>query len=128
MNTVLRGSLIQKPDNVSIKTIMPRKESFWTSDKKEHFGIKQNIRDMKKAEETAQNLANSDEAQVTGEVAKGTGLEILRIVKEMVKILASSSAGIAIFSGIILAMEKTLSPEQLFKTTRIIKYYVKIFY
>lgn len=32
----------------------------------------------------------------------------------------SSTAGIAIFSGIILAMEKTLSPEQLFKTTRII--------
>lgn len=117
MNTVLRGSLIQRPKRIPHPTLMPRKERMWHA---EHFGIKQNIRDMKKAEETAQNLANSEEAQVTGEVAKGTGLEILRIVKEMVKILASSSAGIAIFSGIILFLEKKLSPEQLFKTTRII--------
>ena len=117
MNTVLRGSLIQRPKRIPHPTLMPRKERMWHA---EHFGIKQNIRDMKKAEETAQNLANSEEAQVTGEVAKGTGLEILRIVKEMVKILASSSAGIAIFSGILLFLEKKLSPEQLFKTTRII--------
>ena len=32
----------------------------------------------------------------------------------------SSTAGIAIFSGIILTMEKTLNPEQLFKTTRMV--------
>lgn len=110
MNKVLRGSLIQRPDNVSIKTIMPRKEHFSPASKRE----------IKEAEETAQNVANSDEAKVTGEIAKDSGKEILRIVKEGVKILMSSTAGIAIFSGIILAMEKTLSPEQLFKTTRII--------
>jgi len=120
MNKVLRGSLIQRPDDVSIKTIMPRKERMWHA---EHFGEvteEDAVGAAKEAGEAAKNAANSEEAKVTGEIAKDSGKEILRMVKEGVKILSSSTAGIAIFSGIILAMEKTLSPEQLFKTTRII--------
>jgi hypothetical protein len=120
MNTVLRGSLIQRPDDVSIKTIMPRKERMWHA---EHFGEvteEDAVGAAKEAGEAAKDAANSDEAKVTGEIAKGSGKEILKLVKEGVKILASSMAGIAIFSGIILFLEKKLSPEQLFKTTRII--------
>ena len=120
MNKVLRGSLIQRPGDVSIKTIMPRKERMWHA---EHFGEvteEDAVGAAKEAGEAAKNAANSEEAKVTGEIAKDSGKEILRMVKEGVKILSSSTAGIAIFSGIILAMEKTLSPENLFKTTRII--------
>tara|TARA_B100001094_G_C18172954_1_gene796245 strand:+ start:1507 stop:2046 length:540 start_codon:yes stop_codon:yes gene_type:complete len=99
---------------------MPRKERMWHA---EHFGEvteEDAVGAAKEAGEAAKNAANSEEAKVTGEIAKDSGKEILRMVKEGVKILSSSTAGIAIFSGIILAMEKTLSPEQLFKTTRII--------
>ncbi len=120
MNKVLRGSLIQRPDDVSIKTIMPRKERMWHA---EHFGEvteEDAVGAAKEAGEAAKNAANSEEAKVTGEIAKDSGKEILRMVKEGVKILASSMAGIAIFSGIILAMEKTLSPANLFKLTRLI--------
>jgi len=99
---------------------MPRKERMWHA---EHFGVvteEDAVSAAKEAGETAQDVANSEEAKVTGEIAKDSGKEILSMVKEGVKILASSTAGIAIFSGILLAMEKTLSPENLFKTTRII--------
>jgi hypothetical protein len=120
MNTVLRGSLIQRPKRIPHPTLMPRKERMWHA---EHFGEvteEDAVGAAKEAGEIAQNVASSDEAKVTGEIAKDSGKEILRIVKEGVKILMSSSAGIAIFSGIILFLEKKLSPEQLFKTTRII--------
>ena len=120
MNTVLRGSLIQRPKRIPHPTLMPRKERMWHA---EHFGVvteEDAVSAAKEAGETAQDVANSEEAKVTGEIAKDSGKEILSMVKEGVKILASSTAGIAIFSGILLAMEKTLSPENLFKTTRII--------
>tara|TARA_A100001015_G_scaffold24073_1_gene27220 strand:+ start:1737 stop:2381 length:645 start_codon:yes stop_codon:yes gene_type:complete len=120
MNTVLRGSLIQRPKRIPHPTLMPRKERMWHA---EHFGVvtlQDKANAVKKTGKAAEVAANSEEAKVTGEIAKDSGKEILRIVKEGVKILMSSTAGIAIFSGIILAMEKTLSPEQLFKTTRII--------
>ena len=120
MNKVLRGSLIQRPKRIPHPTLMPRKERMWHA---EHFGEvteEDAVGAAKEAGEAAKNAANSEEAKVTGEIAKDSGKEILRMVKEGVKILSSSTAGIAIFSGIILAMEKTLSPEQLFKTTRII--------
>ena len=120
MNTVLRGSLIQRPKRIPHPTLMPRKERMWHA---EHFGEvteEDAVGAAKEAGEIAQNVASSEEAKVTGEIAKDSGKEILRIVKEGVKILMSSSAGIAIFSGIILFLEKKLSPEQLFKTTRII--------
>jgi len=119
MNKVLRGSLIQRQDDVSIKTIMPRKERMWHA---EHFSPASK-REIKEAEETAKNAANSEEAKVTGEIAKDSGKEILRIVKEGEKILMSSMAGIAIFSGIILFLEKKvmqnkMSKEKLFEMTR----------
>ena len=120
MNTVLRGSLIQRPKRIPHPTLMPRKERMWHA---EHFGVvtlQDKANAVKKTGKAAEVAANSEEAKVTGEIAKDSGKEILRIVKEGVKILMSATAGIAIFSGIILAMEKTLSPEQLFKTTRII--------
>ena len=120
MNTVLRGSLIQRPKRIPHPTLMPRKERMWHA---EHFGVvteEDAVSAAKEAGETAQDVANSEEAKVTGEIAKDSGKEILSMVKEGVKILASSTAGIAIFSGILLAMEKTLSPENLIKTTRII--------
>lgn len=120
MNTVLRGSLIQRPKRIPHPTLMPRKERMWHA---EHFGVvteEDAVSAAKEAGETAQDVANSEEAKVTGEIAKDSGKEILSMVKEGVKILASSTAGIAIFSGILLTMEKTLSPENLFKTTRII--------
>ena len=120
MNTVLRGSLIQRPKRIPHPTLMPRKERMWHA---EHFGEvteEDAVGAAKEAGETAQDVANSDEAQVAGTIAKDSGKEILKIVKEMIKILASSSGGIAIFSGIILILEKKLNPEQLFKTTRII--------
>ena len=123
MNTVLRGSLIQRPKRIPHPTLMPRKERMWHA---EHFGEvteEDAVGAAKEAGEAAQNVANSEEAKVTGEIAKDSGKEILRIVKEGVKILMSSSAGIAIFSGIILFLEKQvmqnkMSKEKLFEMTR----------
>lgn len=120
MNKVLRGSLIQRPESIPQPTVAPRKERMWHA---EHFGEVTEAEAKQAAKETGEAVnkaANSEEAKIAGIIAKGTGKEILKIVKEGVKILMSSTAGIAIFSGIILTMEKTLSPEQLFKTTRII--------
>lgn len=120
MNKVLRGSLIQRPESIPQPTLMSRKERMWHA---EHFGEvteEDVVGAAKEAGESAKDAANSEEAKIAGIIAKGTGKEILKIVKEGVKILASSTAGIAIFSGILLAMEKTLSPEQLFKTTRMV--------
>ena len=123
MNTVLRGSLIQRPKRIPHPTLMPRKERMWHA---EHFGVvtlQDKANAVKKTGKAAQNVANSEEAKVTGEIAKDSGKEILRIVKEGVKILMSSSAGIAIFSGIILFLEKQvmqnkMSKEKLFEMTR----------
>jgi len=118
MNKVLRGSLIQRPKRIPHPTLIPRKERMWHA---EHFGEvteEDAVGAAKEAGEAAKDAANSDEAKVTGEIAKDSGKEILSMVKEGVKILASSMAGISIFSGIILAMEKTLSPANLFKWTR----------
>lgn len=121
MNKVLRGSLIQRPEVIPQPTVAPRKERMWHA---EHFGnvseTKGKIAAAKMTGEAVSEAASSEEAKVAGEVAKGTGKELLRIAIEMIKILASSSGGIAIFSGIILILEKKLNPEQLFKTTRII--------
>ena len=121
MNKVLRGSLIQRPEIIPQPTVAPRKERMWHA---EHFGnvseTKGKIAAAKRTGEAVSEAASSEEAKVAGEVAKGTGKELLRIAIEMIKILASSSGGIAIFSGIILILEKKLNPEQLFKTTRII--------
>ena len=116
MNKRLQGSLIQRPNKTPSFTPPPRVERFWHA---EHFG------EVTKEDAigAAQNVASSDEAKATGEVAKGAGKEILNIVKEMVKILMSSTAGIAIFSGIILFLEKKvmqekMSKEKLFEMTR----------
>ena len=121
MNKVLRGSLIQRPEIIPQPTLMPRKERMWHA---EHFGnvseTKGKIAAAKRTGEAVSEAASSEEAKVAGEVAKGTGKELIRIATEMIKILASSSGGIAIFSGIILILEKKLNPEQLFKTTRVI--------
>lgn len=120
MNKVLRGSLIQRPEIIPQPTLMPRKERMWHA---EHFGEVTETEAKQAAKETGEAVnkaASSEEAKVAGEVAKGTGKELFRIATEMIKILASSSGGIAIFSGIILILEKKLNPEQLFKTTRII--------
>ena len=121
MNTVLRGSLIQRPKSIPHPTLMPRKERMWHA---EHFGnvseTKGKIAAAKRTGEAVSEAASSDEAKVAGTIAKDTGKELLRIAIEIIKILASSSGGIAIFSGIILILEKKLNPEQLFKTTRII--------
>ena len=123
MNTVLRGSLIQRPKRIPHPTLMPRKERMWHA---EHFGEvteEDAVGAAKEAGEAAKNAANSEEAKVTGEIAKDSGKEILRMVKEGVKILSSSTAGIAIFSGIILFLEKQvmqnkMSKEKLFEMTR----------
>ena len=121
MDKVLRGSLIQRPKSIPHPTLMPRKERMWHA---EHFGnvseTKGKIAAAKKTGEAVSEAASSDEAKVAGTIAKDTGKELLRIAIEIIKILASSSGGIAIFSGIILILEKKLDPEQLFKTTRII--------
>lgn len=120
MNKVLRGSLIQRPEIIPQPTVAPRKERMWHA---EHFGEVTEAEAKQAAKETGEAVnkaASSEEAKVAGEVAKGTGKELFRIAIEMIKILASSSGGIAIFSGIILILEKKLNPEQLFKTTRII--------
>lgn len=114
MTKVLRGTLIQRPESIPQPTLMPRKERMWHA---EHFG---NISNASQGLSATKKAVNSEEAKIAGGIAKETGKEILKIVKEGVKILMSSTAGIAIFSGIILAMEKTLSPEQLFKTTRMV--------
>lgn len=114
MNKVLRGTLIQRPESIPQPTLMPRKERMWHA---ENFG---NISNVSQGLSATKKAANSEEAKIAGGIAKETGKEILKIVKEGVKILMSSTAGIAIFSGIILAMEKKLSPEQLFKTTRMV--------
>ena len=123
MNTVLRGSLIQRPKRIPHPTLMPRKERMWHA---EHFGVvtlQDKANAVKKTGKAAEVAANSEEAKVTGEIAKDSGKEILRIVKEGVKILMSSTAGIAIFSGIILFLEKKvmqnkMSKEKLFEMTR----------
>ena len=124
MNKVLRGSLIQRPMGIPHPTLMPRKERMWHA---EHFGnvseTQGKITAAKETGEAISEAANSDEAKVAGEIAKDSGKEILRIVKEMIKILMSSSAGISIFSGIILFLEKRvmqdkMSKEKLFQMTK----------
>jgi hypothetical protein len=114
MNKVLRGTLIQRPESIPQPTLMPRKERMWHA---ENFG---NISNVSQGLSATKKAANSEEAKIAGIIAKDTWEKILRIIKEGVKILMSSTAGIAIFSGIILTMEKTLNPEQLFKTTRMV--------
>ena len=118
MNKRLQGSLIQRPNETPLITQPPRVEKFWHA---EHFG------EVTKEDAigAAQNVASSDEAKATGEVAKGAGKEILNIVKEGIKILASSLSGIAIFTGILLILEKrvitgNMSIEKLFEMTRVV--------
>jgi len=102
MNKQLQGSLIQRPNEAPAITPPPRKETFWTSDKKEHFGevTKEEAEQAaNEAGQAAKSLATSDEAQAAG---KG----FLNIVLEILKILYSSAAGIALFSGVLLLLEK----------------------
>ena len=114
MNKVLRGSLIQRPKSIPHPTLMPRKERMWHA---EHFGnvseTKGKIAAAKRTGEAVSEAASSDEAKVAGEVAKDTGKELLRILFETVKILLSSSSGIAIYSGILWIVSKKKSSEEL---------------
>ena len=96
-------------------TLMPRKERMWHAEHFREVTEEDAVGAAKEAGETAQDVANSEEAKVAGTIAKDTGKELLRIAIEIIKILASSSGGIATFSGIILILEKKLNPEQLFK-------------
>jgi len=123
MNKQLQGSLIQRPNEAPVITPPPRKETFWNI--KEHFGIKQQIRDMKEAEETANEAGQAAKSLATSDEAQAAGKGIMNIVLEGIKILASSAAGIAIFTGILLILEQqvikgNMSIEALFKMTRIV--------
>ena len=100
MNKKLQGSLIQRPNEAPAITPPPRMERFWHG--KEHFGVvtlQDKANAVKKTGKAAKSLATSDEAKEAG---KG----IMIIVLEILKILASSAAGIAIFSGVLLLLEK----------------------
>ena len=113
MNKVLRGSLIQRPEIIPQPTVAPRKERMWHA---EHFGEVTEEEAKQAAKETGEAVseaASSEEAKVAGEVAKDTGKELLRILFETVKILLSSSSGIAIYSGILWIVSKKKSSEEL---------------
>jgi hypothetical protein len=100
MNRQLQGSLIQRPNEAPVFTPPPRMERFWHG--KEHFGEvtkEEAVGAAKQTGQAAQDLATSDEAKEAG---KG----IMNIILEGMKILASSAAGIAIFTGILLILEK----------------------
>ena len=100
MNKQLQGSLIQRPNEAPAITPPPRMERFWHG--KEHFGevTKEEAEQAaNEAGQAAKSLATSDEAQAAG---KG----FLNIVLEILKILYSSAAGIALFSGVLLLLEK----------------------
>jgi hypothetical protein len=120
MNKVLRGSLIQRPKSIPHPTLMPRKERMWHA---EHFGnvseTKGKIAAAKMTGEAVSEAASSEEAKVAGEVAKDTGKELLRILFETVKILLSSSSGIAIYSGILWIVSKNMSSKE--ELTEILK-------
>jgi hypothetical protein len=119
MNRQLQGSLIQRPNEAPVFTPPPRMERFWHG--KEHFGEvtkEEAVGAAKQTGQAAQDLATSDEAKEAG---KG----IMNIILEGMKILASSAAGIAIFTGILLILEKqvikgNMSIEALFQMTRIV--------
>lgn len=119
MNKQLQGSLIQRPNEAPAITPPPRMERFWHG--KEHFGVvtlQDKANAVKKTGKAAKSLATSDE---TKEAGKG----IMNIVLEGIKILASSAAGIAIFTGILLILEQqvikgNMSIEALFQMTRIV--------
>ena len=112
MNKVLRGSLIQRPKSIPHPTLMPRKERMWHA---EHFGEVTEEEAKQAAKETGEAVseaASSEEAKVAGEVAKDTGKELLKILFETVKILLSSSSGIAIYSGILWIVSKKMSSKE----------------
>lgn len=122
MNTVLQGSLIQRPNEAPVITPPPRKETFWNI--KEHFSPASK-REIKEAEETANEAGQSAKDLATSDEAKAAGKGIMNIVLEGIKILASSAAGIAIFTGILLILEQqvikgNMEIESLFKMTRIV--------
>ena len=97
MNRQLQGSLIQRPNEAPSITPPPRKE---------HFGIKQNIRDIKEAKDTANEAGQAAKSLATSDEAQAAGKGFLNIVLEILKILYSSAAGIALFSGVLLLLEK----------------------
>ena len=116
MNRQLQGSLIQRPNEAPSITPPPRKE---------HFGIKQNIRDIKEAKDTANEAGQAAKDLATSDEAKDVGKGFMNIVLEGIKILASSAAGIAIFTGILLILEQqvikgNMSIEALFQMTRLV--------
>jgi len=119
MNKQLQGSLIQRPNEAPSITPPPKMERFWHA---EHFGNISTVDDKivvaKKTGQFAKDVATSDEAKAAG---KG----VMNIVLEGIKILASSAAGIAIFTGILLILEQqvikgNMSIKSLFQMTRIV--------
>ena len=100
MNKQLQGSLIQRPNEAPAITPPPRMERFWHG--KEHFGEVT----KEEAEETANEAGQAAKDLATSDEAKAAGKGFLNIVLEILKILYSSAAGIAIFSGVLLLLEK----------------------